>query len=83
LAHQGLPATLSNLPSANGKTLRHVVTDGVFQVCDGTLAGNAAVQRIRNMPKAEDWFAPTARQDNATQDRRSLMPDVSQVAPSA
>jgi len=65
------PEPLNNLLYAHGKSVRHVMTDGVFQVYDGALvvddseavarAGGAAVQKIWDALAAEDWFTPTAR----------------------
>ncbi|WP_439532833.1 amidohydrolase family protein [Polymorphobacter sp.] len=60
------PEPLNNLLYANGKSVRHVMTDGIFQVWDGTLvvddparvaaAGGAAVRRIWDHLAAEGWF---------------------------
>jgi 5-methylthioadenosine/S-adenosylhomocysteine deaminase len=60
------PEPLNNLLYANGRMVRHVMTDGVFQVWDGALvvddparvtqAGGAAVQKIWDRLKAEGWF---------------------------
>jgi len=65
------PEPMNNLMYAHGKSVRHVMTDGVFQVWDGALVvddadrvaaeGGAAVRRIWDMLAAEDWFKPTAR----------------------
>ncbi|MFN3643730.1 MAG: amidohydrolase family protein [Gemmobacter sp.] len=65
------PEPMNNLMYAHGKSVRHVMTDGVFQVWDGALvvddpvqvaeAGGKAVQRIWDMLAAEDWFKPTPR----------------------
>lgn len=65
------PEPMNNLLYAHGKSVRHVMTDGVFQVWDGALvvddpervaeAGGAAVRRIWEMLEAEDWFTPTDR----------------------
>jgi cytosine/adenosine deaminase-related metal-dependent hydrolase len=65
------PEPMNNLLYAHGKSVRHVMTDGVFQVWDGALvvdnpeavveAGGAAVRRIWEMLAAEDWFTPTPR----------------------
>jgi cytosine/adenosine deaminase-related metal-dependent hydrolase len=65
------PEPMNNLLYAHGKSVRHVMTDGVFQVWDGALvvddaeqvaaAGGAAVRRIWEMLDAEDWFTPTER----------------------
>jgi 5-methylthioadenosine/S-adenosylhomocysteine deaminase len=60
------PEPLSNLLYANGLAVRHVVTDGYFQVYDGHLAvddetrviqrGGAVVRRIWDQLRAEKWF---------------------------
>jgi len=65
------PEPMNNLMYAHGKSVRHVMTDGVFQVWEGALvvddaervaeAGGAAVRRIWDMLDAEQWFEPTAR----------------------
>jgi len=65
------PEPLNNLMYAHGKSVRHVMTDGVIQVWDGALVvddadrvatdGGAAVRRIWDMLEAEDWFTATAR----------------------
>ena len=65
------PEPMSNLMDAHDKSVRHVMTDGVFQVWDGALVvddadrvsaeGGAALRRIWDMLDAEDRFKPTAR----------------------
>ena len=60
------PEPLSNLLYANGLAVRHVVTDGHFQVYDGHLAvddetrviqrGGAVVRRIWDQLRSEKWF---------------------------
>jgi cytosine/adenosine deaminase-related metal-dependent hydrolase len=60
------PEPLNNLLYANGRMVRHVMTDGVFQVWEGALvvddparvvnAGGAAVQKIWARLEAEGWF---------------------------
>ena len=65
------PEPLNNLLYANGKSVRHVMTDGVFQVYEGALvaddgaavaeAGGAAVQKIWDLLADENWFVPTDR----------------------
>ena len=65
------PEPLNHLLYANGRAVRHVMTDGVFQVYEGALvtddgaavaeAGGAAVQKIRDALVSEDWFEPTER----------------------
>jgi cytosine/adenosine deaminase-related metal-dependent hydrolase len=63
------PEPLYNLLYANGLAVRHVMTDGSFQVFNGRLAvddearvqqrGGAAVKRIWRQLRAENWFAAT------------------------
>ncbi len=65
------PEPLNNLLYAGGKSARHVLTEGRFQVWNGTLhvddpdrvaaAGGAATARIWDMLAAEDWFTETPR----------------------
>jgi len=60
------PEPLHNLLYVNGKSVRHVMTDGVFQVWEGALvcgdpaavsaAGGAAVRKIWERLAAEGWF---------------------------
>jgi cytosine/adenosine deaminase-related metal-dependent hydrolase len=60
------PEPLHNLLYANGRMVRHVMTDGVFQVWDGALvvddaarvseAGGAAVRKIWARLAGEGWF---------------------------
>jgi cytosine/adenosine deaminase-related metal-dependent hydrolase len=60
------PEPLHNLLYANGRMVRHVMTDGVFQVWDGALvvpeadrvsaAGGAAVRKVWDRLAAEGWF---------------------------
>jgi len=60
------PEPLHNLLYANGRMVRHVMTDGVIQVWDGGLvvdeaarvsaAGGAAVRKIWDRLAAEGWF---------------------------
>jgi 5-methylthioadenosine/S-adenosylhomocysteine deaminase len=65
------PEPMNNLMYAHGKSVRHVMTDGVFQVWEGALVvddaervaaeGGIAARRIWDMLAAEDWFGPTPR----------------------
>jgi cytosine/adenosine deaminase-related metal-dependent hydrolase len=65
------PEPLNNLLYANGKSVRHVTTDGVFQVWDGTLVcddprlvaekGGAVVKKIWDKLEEEGWFTPDPR----------------------
>jgi cytosine/adenosine deaminase-related metal-dependent hydrolase len=60
------PEPLNNLLYANGRMVRHVMTDGVFQVWEGALVvddparvareGGAAVQKIWARLESEGWF---------------------------
>lgn len=65
------PEPLNNLLYANGTAVRHVLTDGVFQVHDGRFViddeeavvrrGGEVVAKIWRRLEAEDWFKPTPR----------------------
>jgi cytosine/adenosine deaminase-related metal-dependent hydrolase len=65
------PEPLNNLLYAHGLSVRHVMTDGLFQVADGELvvddpdkvgaAGGRAVQKVWDKLAEEDWFTPTDR----------------------
>ena len=65
------PEPLNNLLYANGRSVRHVTTDGRFLVWNGALAaddqakvaeaGGAAAAIIWEKLAAEDWFTPTDR----------------------
>jgi cytosine/adenosine deaminase-related metal-dependent hydrolase len=65
------PEPLNHLLYANGTAVKHVLTDGAFQVRDGRLAvadeaqviarGGAVAQAIWAKLRAENWFTPTPR----------------------
>lgn len=65
------PEPLNNLLYAGGSSVRHVITDGVFQVHEGRFVvddeaavirkGGQAVTKIWKRLSEEDWFRPTAR----------------------
>ncbi|MEQ8389187.1 MAG: amidohydrolase family protein [Alphaproteobacteria bacterium] len=64
------PEPVNNLLYANGRFVRHVMTDGQFQVFDGTLEsadenavrrkGAQVARKIWGLLRDEDWFTPTA-----------------------
>ena len=65
------PEPLNNLLYASGLHVRNVMTEGVLQICDGTLVvddearvirrGAEVVQRIWAQLEREGWFTPTER----------------------
>ncbi len=65
------PEPLNNLLYAGGSSVRHVMTDGVFQVHEGRFVaddeaavirkGGEAVAKIWKRLGEEGWFKPTAR----------------------
>lgn len=65
------PEPLNNLLYAGGSSVRHVMTDGVFQVHEGRFVaddeaavirkGGEAVVKIWKRLGEEDWFKATAR----------------------
>ncbi|HKK35452.1 MAG TPA: amidohydrolase family protein [Paracoccaceae bacterium] len=65
------PEPLNNLLYASGASVRHVLTDGRWQVWNGTLhvadpdavrrAGGEAAERVWAMLREEDWFTETPR----------------------
>ena len=67
------PEPLNNLLYANGLSVRHVVTDGNFQVMNGRLIvddeervarrGGAVIERLWKELDAEDWFTPEPSHD--------------------
>ncbi len=65
------PEPLNNLLYANGLSVRHVMTDGYFQIFDGALIvddeervrrrGGDAVEKIWTQLRAEHWFTETPK----------------------
>ncbi len=63
------PEPLNHLLYAHGLSVRHVMTDGYFQVFNGRLVvddegrvkerGGAVVKKIWAQLRSENWFTPT------------------------